>query len=203
MLKREHKEYNSRKNKENKWYRQLNNLWLYDIPFRGYNIHDKYGKEWIYLSAPGCLYYQRYTVPWTDHYEPRKGTKIHRAGILLKDINFNFYLLVQSYGNKWGIPMGYNEGKEQPYETAQREFKEETGKLVGIDRTTPHLRFENSYIYLIKHETDYMRIYENLNIIDDEITAIGLVNSHCIREMYRNNLLNETSKRVFKRLKVI
>jgi bis(5'-nucleosidyl)-tetraphosphatase len=66
--------------------------------------------------------------------------------------------LVQLHAGHWGFPKGHGENEETPYETASREFTEETG--MTISRLVSEEIFEETYFFkqnntLIKKTVGY------------------------------------------------
>ena len=55
------------------------------------------------------------------------------------------FLLIQHHAGHWAFPKGHPEGDESPFETAQRELREETG-LDGA-QAQPAPAFEESYVF--------------------------------------------------------
>lgn len=90
-------------------------------------------------------------------------------------------LIVQSYGNSWGLPKGSVEGFETPRETAIRETLEETGiHFTPADLQNPiRLLNCNAFYYPVFTTTD---LTYDLNA-NTEITGIGWIHLECLSEL--------------------
>ena len=187
----------SRSNRRNEWFFQKNGVWNYRksktkmenfIENRNKDVHRK---EWFINPTKDCVYYNRYTTPWSENYNKNRqiwqminGKRVKTAGILLKDKYSDYFVLVQNYGSSWSVPKGSIERDETVFDAAVREFKEETGiEDITVDKSTKYIVNKDVIIFLVKKDFSTFSIQSNLDSIDSEITAIGKMSINCIKEI--------------------
>lgn len=205
-------EIDARKNRwRSFWFCKDDSVWSYRgaETVREQNLidstNDVYGKEWFPIPSSDCLYYQRYNVAWKRYWDSSIPVKRNRVGMLVMDINKPYFILVQNYGNCWSIPKGGREpGDKTDFDTALREFEEETGLFNLIkeedDRSRVIVKFGGTthVLFLIKKDFNDFELKENLIHIDPEVTGIGKLSLDCIKFLYDKDMLDKTTQKLFK-----
>ena len=110
-----------------------------------------------------------------------------KGGIILLDLSQHKILLIQSRGDKWGVPKGSIEATDRNIkDCAIREMFEETGLMI------PSYLLEDPYIQ-IKNRT-YFLILHNLcsAIADSDATGIGWLCLNCARELFNDKKIDLT-----------
>ena len=117
-----------------------------------------------------------------------------KAGVILCafEASRRYYLLVQTYGSKWGFPKGTREPGETGIACAIRECKEETGLRICLPKTPPQFKIYQSVYYYCTIFTKKVAICWNK--IDPEITGIGWFCESCVQSL----LLNADARVYFK-----
>ena len=201
------------------WFSQRDGIWKYKEPetanekretkYLYGNFPRKFNKAWFITPSTDCIYYQRFNVPWTDTFTSHenvittfKGNRVRKVGILVKDTNSNYFIMVQNYGNLWSIPKGSIDHKHANlFLEAMREFKEETGiDDVIVNSNTNYYIEGGTLIFLIEKDFETIELGSNLSKIDNEVTAIGKISLNCIKELIKNSMLERTSEQLFKRI---
>ena len=162
--------------------------------------HDTKEWEWepVQWQKRGSLYYSNREIPdefWTESswtINRRKPRKV--AGCILlrpnKDDSYDI-LVVQCYHNKFGFPKGKCNENESFLDAAMREFEEEIGTTVSLNKSNLTIKRNERH----KHVTFYIQIvpsdYEikTFPIANVEITAFGWVNQ---RDIHRLDLTDLT-----------
>jgi ADP-ribose pyrophosphatase YjhB (NUDIX family) len=137
------------------------------------------------------VYTKEYKKPktWTR----RSYSKKKKAGVCL--LNKGKLLIVQSHGNKWGMPKGGIEPEDDNdrQKCALRELQEETGITLDIDdiQSFGYRKHSTKYFYTNKNMTKDIPDDFDLNTLDS--SGIGWIKLGCIKEMDEQDMLSINS----------
>lgn len=120
-------------------------------------------------------------------YFPKSITK---AGICLYNQKNRHILVVQSYGDKWGIPKGNIEKTESTKKCAIRETYEETGLLLRtVGDNTVCLLHNMFFLYEVSLKSIFKDLQDH-RFRGDEITGIAWVSIDCPHSLGFNLVTN-------------
>lgn len=159
--------------------------------------------EWSKCSACGVFHSNR-LIParfWEKSWksEPKKNT----AGVVLmktvrvNGVSVDKFLMVQSYHNSFGFPKGKVETGETTRQAAEREFFEETGTAINLDKC---MEIRHS-VYSSKTDSEKIisffikRVPAEFNVFtfpisDNEITSFGWI-SDCSFKYFKINKMSQ------------
>jgi 8-oxo-dGTP pyrophosphatase MutT (NUDIX family) len=134
--------------------------------------------KWIHCRYCGLFHSNRH-IPasfWDRTWEKKRFR--HTAGVILtKKVNdIRYFWITQSYHNMYGFPKGTAEEGETAKMAAQREFFEETGYKLEIEKS-PELRIcfrdKTTSFFLVEVEQEFdIKVFPKT---DDEITSFGWI----------------------------
>lgn len=142
---------------------------------------------------------------WDRKWDKPIGPKLSAGVLLWKQNNLGFkkYFMIQSYNNCFGIPKGKVDPDETFADAAVREFYEETGTKIIIDKSSFEIRKiigRNRFsVYIIKVPWDFE--IKTTPISDIEINSYGFVESKTLRSGKFN--LNRITRETFESLENI
>ena len=134
---------------------------------------------------------------WDRTWEKKKGPKLS-AGIMLWKESSNGrrkFFMVQSYGNLFGFPKGSLDPKEEYFDGALREFYEETGTNIKIDKKKcleirKVIGDNRVSIFVIKVPKDFE--IKTQPKADVEISAYGFIDEYSLRYYKTNRVTRDT-----------
>jgi len=133
-----------------------------------------------------------------------RNKNFNKAGIIIrwKNKNDTYFLVTQSYNNKWGFPKGQQENNETLIECALREVKEETSLDLQYlqEPISQSKRINCRNMKFFTHTmTDIEKIDFDLLKLDlsFDSTGIGWIKLHCDCN-YENISLNSVTKYIIK-----
>lgn len=108
-----------------------------------------------------------------------------KAGIIILDRICSKILLVQSNGNKWGVPKGSIEQDETVEDCAIRELFEETGLMIRQSQLEKFIQIYSRTYYIIEHSVISTSS-------GSDATGIGWICIECLRELVNSNKMQIT-----------
>lgn len=166
--------------------------------------------SWIYCKA--CkLYFSDRLIPseyWNRDWrsEPKKNTAgviIVKEGVSRNGFKCDKFWMIQSYHNSYGFPKGKVENGETMRQAAEREFYEETGTKVSLDKCMEIRQSlfskggEKIISFFVKKvPRDFViTTYPNS---DHEITSFGWVDERDIRYFKLNKMSQDIINLIYK-----
>ena len=146
--------------------------------------------DWSKCGVCGMFHSNR-LIPdeyWTKNWniEPKKNT----AGVVLiktvriNGINVDKFWMVQSYHNSYGFPKGKVEKNESSKQAAEREFYEETGTTINLDKCMEMRQTTTKTDKVISFFIKRVPSTYNITTVpksDHEITSFGWVNDYNLK----------------------
>jgi ADP-ribose pyrophosphatase YjhB (NUDIX family) len=122
--------------------------------------------------------------PYEEKNKVYKNIPRKKSGIIYLDRRKNKILLVQSRGNLWGFPKGTVKENEEFQECAIREFFEETGIKVCVEKLkkAPSFYVNESVKYYLLFGTEKKMEVQN-RIEDNDANGIGWLRATCCKSM--------------------
>lgn len=136
----------------------------------------------IVWDEPNMDVFEMYSRRGWEHPQP-----VFRSGVLLVDTSASSrnprILLVQSYGNLWGVPKGRRSVDESNVSCAVRELHEETGISIPTQYCTVNnsIRIDRSVYFVVQHPHVSVRINS-----DNDVNSAGWIKLSCVMEMARS-----------------
>lgn len=127
------------------------------------------------------------------HYYKTGGARSKRSGTIILNYKKNRVLLIQSYGQYWGLPKGRVEENESLTDCAIRETYEETGiTLRENDFLRKYNIFNGDGVYFVVDGSNIQ--FDETKINDTcEITGICWMCPTCIRTYVKDNTMTINS----------
>lgn len=125
-----------------------------------------------------------------------------RAGIVLYDIDEDRVLLIQNYGQFFGIPKGGKECGETLIECAIREVMEETGVVLTSDilsNIKPLVYDNTAYYYVVPVKMAEMKSDIN-KISANDSTGLGWIKLGCIDSLKKYGVITKHCKMIIEYL---
>lgn len=144
------------------------------------------------------IYHSDRMIPsefWEQKWEKRKGPKL-TAGILLwKQVGkIRQFFMIQSYGNLYGFPKGSLEPEESYFDGALREFHEETGTKISLNKNKclelrKVMGNNRISIFVVRVPSDYE--IKTQPIADVEVSSYGFISELRIRQLKLNKVTKD------------
>lgn len=127
-----------------------------------------------------------YTTPYDDNIS-KDWIYTHRerkAGVLIYNSFRSSILLVQSRGQRWGVPKGSVEPEENTLACAVRELSEETGVNLNESVLRNPVKIQNHatyYLYDAYEEPGKLPL--NASTIDNDVSGLTWINVNCLKDL--------------------
>lgn len=164
-------------------------------------FYSERDKKWVWepvswrVGGDG-LYYSNRVISkefWKQNWD--KPETNCRAGVVMVKYDKKgdlYFWVVQNYHNLFGFPKGRAEGKETARECAEREFYEETGTRISLEKSIQLSHYQGGdelHFFVVMVDEDFD--IEKKPISDHEVTAFGWINS---KNLYRYRLSGLTKR---------
>lgn len=153
----------------------------------------------------GCCHIN--TVAFDDscrNFEFTAHSNQSKAGVCMLNMFSGKILLVQSCGNKFGLPKGSIERGETKIQCAIRELKEETGIQVTKNLLQKYASIDDTgYYYLCYAFTEEGRIQYTHGVYNDA-TGIAWIHIDCLKQMIKQRQIkiNSHTRKIIEKLEM-